>query len=303
MDQRTNAEFWLDVMGESDDEGDVFEGFSALNRTNVNADSDLEIDFADVLADAGDMSSDSEEDLGSNVDMLPALPRRNWETQLHNVSTDNFKENVGVVHNLPVGAEPVDYFQLFFSESTFSDIATETNLYATQIQNEKGADPKWRPTTPTDIKLYMAINIMMGIHILPRQGNYWSTDDKLNVPCISRLMPRTRFEKISQYLHLNDRSGYQPRGQPGFDPLFKVRPVLESFREQCSTLYKPGREISIDEAMVKFNGRLYFKQYMKAKPTPWGIKVLVQCSSSNQLSPGFQCLHWQISAANERYVL
>ena len=25
--------------------------------------------------------------------------------------------------------------------------------------------------------------------------------------------------------------------------------------------------------MVKFNGRLFFKQYMKSKPTPWGIKV------------------------------
>ena len=62
-------------------------------------------------------------------------------------------------------------------------------------------------------------------------------------------------------------------GQPGFDPLFKVRPLLEIFRECCSSKYKPGRAISIDEAMVKFKGRLYFKQYMKSKPTPWGIKV------------------------------
>ena len=42
-------------------------------------------------------------------------------------------------------------------------------------------------------------------------------------------------------------------------------------------MYKPGRAISIDEAMIKFNGRLFFKQYMKSKPTPWGIKVL--CSA------------------------
>ena len=121
------------------------------------------------------------------------------------------------------------------------------------------------------------MNVMMGIHILPCVENYWSTDDKLNVPCISRLMSRTQFEKLGQYLHLNGRSNYVTRGQPGFDPLFKVRPLLEIFREQCSSMYKPGRAISIDEAMIKFNGRLFFKQYMKSKPTPWGIKVL--CSA------------------------
>ena len=63
------------------------------------------------------------------------------------------------------------------------------------------------------MKLYITINVMMGIHILPHVENYWSTDDKLNVPCISRLMSRTRSEKLGQYLHLNDRSDYTERGQ------------------------------------------------------------------------------------------
>lgn len=44
-------------------------------------------------------------------------------------------------------------------------------------------------------------------------------------------------------------------------------------QKQCSDLYKPGQAISIDEAMIKFTGRLFFKQYMKSKPTPWGVKV------------------------------
>ncbi len=32
---------------------------------------------------------------------------------------------------------------------------------------------------------------------------------------------------------------------------------------------------TIDEAMITFRGRLRFKQYMKDKPTKWGIKVFV----------------------------
>ena len=81
------------------------------------------------------------------------------------------------------------------------------------MQAEKGADAKWHPTTGEEMKLYVAINVVMGIHILPRVENYWSTDDKLNVPFIFRLMSRTRFEKLGQYLHLNDRSDYIVRGQ------------------------------------------------------------------------------------------
>ncbi len=33
--------------------------------------------------------------------------------------------------------------------------------------------------------------------------------------------------------------------------------------------------VTIDEAMIPFKGRLRFKQYMKDKPTKWGIKVFV----------------------------
>lgn len=65
-----------------------------------------------------------------------------------------------------------------------------------------------------------------------------------------------------------------------FDPLFKVRPLLELFRQHCSSKYEPGSAISIDEAMITFNGWLFFKQYMKSKPRPWGIKVWCRADPS-----------------------
>ncbi len=36
---------------------------------------------------------------------------------------------------------------------------------------------------------------------------------------------------------------------------------------------------TIDEAMIPFKGQLKFKQYMKDKPTKWGIKVFVLSDS------------------------
>ena len=274
MDARSNAQFWFDVIGDTDDEDSDFEGFTDADLVKIDAadaESDLDLDFEaaqeEFEAEGEDSDSDNE---GSSIDLLP---RGDWSTHLRNVSDGDFKENVGVFHDLEVGAEPLQYFQLFFPDYVFLMIATETNRYAEEVQEEKGADSKWRPTTTQEMKLYTAVNVMMGIHILPHVENYWSTDDKLNVPCISRLTSRTRFEKLGQYLRVNDRADYAPRGQPGFYPLFKVRQLPEIFRERCSSLRKPGRAVSIDEAMVKFNGRLFFKRYMKSKPTPWDIKV------------------------------
>lgn len=38
-------------------------------------------------------------------------------------------------------------------------------------------------------------------------------------------------------------------------------------------LYQPSRALSVDECMVPFKGRIYFKQYIKNKPHKWGIKL------------------------------
>ena len=50
-----------------------------------------------------------------------------------------------------------------------------------------------------------------------------------------------------------------PHGQPGHDKAFKVRPVIDSVLQKCLTLYKPHRETSVDEAMVKFKGQSSLK--------------------------------------------
>ena len=69
-------------------------------------------------------------------------------------------------------------------------------------------------------------------------------------------------------LHFNDNSTAIPRGQPGHNRsrAHKVKPVIDSILQKCLTLYKPHRENSVDEAMVKFKGQSSLKQYMPRKP-------------------------------------
>ncbi len=72
-----------------------------------------------------------------------------------------------------------------------------------------------------------------------------------------------------------------PYGQPRHDKLFKVRSLLDiivpCFAAECEI----HKECTVDEAMIPFKGRLGMKQYMKDKPTKWGIKVFVLADAHN----------------------
>ena len=86
-------------------------------------------------------------------------------------------------------------------------------------------------------------------------------------------MSGRRFELLMSYLHLNDTSNQPPRSSPTYDKLFKVRPLIEKVVTSFRSVYVPNREISIDETMIGFKGRLGWIQYMPKKPTKWGIKA------------------------------
>ncbi|KAL8594274.1 hypothetical protein ACOMHN_044218 [Nucella lapillus] len=76
-------------------------------------------------------------------------------------------------------------------------------------------------------------------------------------------MSRNRHNKINQYFHLNDSSKAIPKNHPGYDVLHKVLPLLDLVLNNSRAHYYPDQDISIDEATIKFKGRLSFKQYIK----------------------------------------
>ena len=72
-----------------------------------------------------------------------------------------------------------------------------------------------------------------------------------------------------------------PSGDHGHDRLFKVRRLLDLVTPKFESEYIPHKQVSVDEAMIPFKGRLSFKQYMKDKPTKWGTKVFTLCDATN----------------------
>ena len=77
---------------------------------------------------------------------------------------------------------------------------------------------------------------------------------------------RDRFRKLQRYLHFVDNSTIIPRGQKGHNRLGKVRPILTYITQKCKEVYSPHKEVTVDEAMIKFQGRSSLKQYLPMKP-------------------------------------
>ena len=121
---------------------------------------------------------------------------------------------------------------------------------------------------------------------LPVMAHYWRRNPYFRYAPVADRIPRDRFMDIWCFLHFVDNSTLNSnRTDPAFDRLRKVCPIIDIIHKQCQAIYSPHRELSIDEAVIKFKGRSSLKQYMPMKPTKRGFKVWVRSDSYN----GYVC--------------
>ncbi|KAL9978523.1 hypothetical protein ACROYT_G016049 [Oculina patagonica] len=264
-----SAEEFRAIFGDSDEE----------DTGNIDGDSS-DIDFEGIDEDGEE--SDEEIDNEGADENDHEEPRQQWTANLSNIAAGEFSARSGIV--VDVGDEPKadDFFTLMFGEDLFDKIVEETNRYARQkLADNQQRLAKWRDITKPELKAYFGICVIMGLNILPKVADYWSSDIFMGNEGIKRVMPKNRFEEISQYLHLNDTSREPARGEANFDRLYKCRPALTAVLRNVQRCYSPTKNISIDEGMIAFKGRLSFRQYLPAKPTKYGIKVWMAADASN----------------------
>ena len=129
----------------------------------------------------------------------------------------------------------------------------------------------WTDLTLEEIKAFYGILIIMDTMKFARDELYWSESDKhwLLGSKISQVMSRDRFFQIRCYLHFSDDRCVAN------DKLHKVRYLLDHLRHAFQSEYVPHKQVTVDESMVPFKGRLSLKQYMKDKPVKFGIKIWV----------------------------
>lgn len=84
---------------------------------------------------------------------------------------------------------------------------------------------------------------------------------------------KQRFLSILRYLHCSDTFVQIEQGKTkNPDKLFKIRTFMDSLVTTFRLRYSPSRFLSVDEMMIKFEGRCSFIQYQPRKPINRGFK-------------------------------
>ena len=122
-----------------------------------------------------------------------------------------------------------------------------------------------------EMKAFVGVIINMGMLKLTDIKEYWSTHTTTNLLFFRRVFSRDRFLQIYWMLHVGDLSSTTKRA--------KVQPFVDKVIPLFQQYLIPSRELSIDEAMIAFRGKVAFHVYIRGKPHPWGIKAYVLSES------------------------
>jgi len=132
----------------------------------------------------------------------------------------------------------------------------------------------------------------MGLLKLPQIDYHWRKDSLFDCPLCPNIMTRLEFMRLHSFFHIvNNQNSNRD------DKLYKVRPLIHSLSLVYQKYYILNKEISIDEKMIKYTGRVSFLQYVQNKPTRLGFKVFVL---SDALSGYVFNWHFYTGAGSQR---
>ena len=133
----------------------------------------------------------------------------------------------------------------------------------------------------SDIKIFVAQLIAMGLVKKPNMAEYWSTNSLTRTPFLAKILSRNTFQNILMNLHISDNNTVYLCDNPNHDPLHKVRAFIQMCEGTFQLFYIPGCDLSYDEACCSFKGRVWFHIYNSNKPARFHLKLVQICEAKS----------------------
>jgi len=205
---------------------------------------------------------------------LPPKPRRRVVQTFTGAPNGKSSESAHITPE----SMPLTVLTLFFAEIV-TLLVVETNHYYHQFLDkcEDGPSPQC-DVTEAEMFAFLALTLQMAHTVQDRLEDYWTKMEQLCTPFYGQTMARTRYCHILRFLYFmnNNRNG---DGRAD-DRLWKIRDLFVIIRMNFSKFYNPSKHLAVDEVIVKFKGRVLFKQYIPKKRKRFGIKMFKLCDST-----------------------
>ena len=234
-----------------------------MSMDNINSEeSNISIDIAETIAVDKDTGSNNK--AGNNK-----TNNDNWSKEDPVIKTFPFVENTGLKTVVPENDAPFFFFKLLVSDELLNELVQRSNDYALQVINLshplccKSVLNKWKEVTLLEMKKFFGLVFHLGLVAMPSYRAYWSRSRLYKNDMFPSVMSRERFQSIMRFLHFGD----EPQ-QPD-DRLAKVRFLINHLNNTMPEIYTPHKELSMDESMMLWRGRLVFRQYIKNKRQIW----------------------------------
>lgn len=119
---------------------------------------------------------------------------------------------------------------------------------------------------------FLGVILNIGTIPLPNLKEYWSAQRNGKIPYFEEIFRRDRFLQIFWMLHTNEKVVFMQNMRTRSEKISNyLHYIVTKFREN----FVLDRELPIDEAVIKFKGKIGFITYNPKKPTKWGIRIYV----------------------------
>lgn len=181
---------------------------------------------------------------------------------------------------LPANKQSIkEIVEMFIGNDLFQLMVNESNIYYHQNEDKmcNGKKmPKWRDVSLADMKKFLGLIILMGQVKKDRKGDYWSLEFYTKTPSFSTVMSRNRFRQIWDTWHFSNN-----RTTAGSNKLEKIQPILSYLLDKFKSVYTPKKELSLDESIIPWRGKLSIKTYNPAKIIKYGLLCRMLCEAKS----------------------
>ena len=162
--------------------------------------------------------------------------------------------------------DPLEIFELIVTDEIVDHIVTYSNLYVNQYIGNKEFKKtsrlcKWEDIIAPEIRLHLATLIYPGMLNKPKDHLYYTKSKRFETPGFRRIISQIKMVLLEKLLHFVDN---KELGN-SYNKAAKLQPILGKLVKRFKLLCEFEYDISTDESLLLWKGRLCWKQYIFKK--------------------------------------